>query len=81
MVCGSPISNRFQIYSLNFFHTPNQALVVQPQSRGFWKTKFRKILFGQIIFISKFYIVLYTWHDYWAEVLDQGEGVRVGGFI
>ena len=27
-----------------------------------------KILFGQIIFVGKYYTVLYTWHDHWAEV-------------
>ena len=27
-----------------------------------------KILFGQIIFVRKYYIALYTWHDHWAEV-------------
>ena len=27
-----------------------------------------KILFGQIIFVRKYYTVPYTWHDHWAEV-------------
>ena len=30
-----------------------------------------KILFGQIIFVRKYYTVIYTWYDHWAEVLGK----------
>ena len=33
------------------------------------------MLFGQIVFIRKFYIVLYTWHDHWGKSLEQGNEV------
>ena len=41
-----------------------------------------KILFGQIIFVRKYYIALYTWHDHCAEVwgkeMKRSEERRVG---
>ena len=53
------------------FNTPNQVLVVQTSIQGFLENYFLKILFGQIIFVGKYYIALYTWHDHWAEVWSK----------
>ena len=50
------------------FHTPSQVLVVQTSIQGVLENYFLKIQFGQNIFVRKYYIALYTWHDHWAEV-------------
>ena len=76
MVFGSPIPNRNQTYSLKDFSYPKSSTCNANLNSGvFGKLHLEKILFGQIIFVRKFYIVLYTWYDHWAEVLDQGNEV------
>ena len=75
MVYGSPTSNRIQIYFWKDFYCPNQVLAVQISIQGFLENLIYKILFGQNIFARNCFYVLHTWHDHWAEVLDQGEGV------
>ena len=68
MVYGSPTSNRIQIYLLNDFSHPKSSTCSANLNSGvFEKLIFLKILFGQIIFVRKYYVALYTWHDHWAE--------------
>ena len=75
MVSGSPISNRIQIYFLkDFSHLKLSTCSANLNSRVFGKLILENT-FGQIIFVRKYYIGLYTWHDHWEKVLYQGEGV------
>ena len=57
------------------FHTPNPGLVVQTSIQGYFGKLNLEITFGQIIFVRKFYNVLYTWHDHWFKSLEQGNEV------
>jgi len=68
VVYGSPISNRFQIYSLKYFSYPKSSTCSANLNLGV----FGKLIFENTIwpnyFVRKYYIALYTWHDHWAEV-------------
>ena len=76
MVYGSPIPNRSQTYSLKDFSYPKSSTCSGNLNLGvFGKPNLENTFFFQIIFVRKFYKVLYTWNDHWFKSLEQGEGV------
>ena len=58
------------------FGTLDQVLVVQASTQGFLENLILKMLFGQNIFIQKYYPVLNTWHDHWAYFLSKERKYR-----
>ena len=45
---------------------------MQISIQAFLENIFLKTPFGQIIFVRKYYTVLYTWYGHWAEVWRKG---------